>query len=85
MPLRCDKVNNSVSTPDGYALNIDKEKISEAAIDLKKSPIAASGKKGTVESSPPRALQSWLNEGSLNLVGSGAIAAARSIPSTAGC
>ncbi len=33
---------------------------------------------------PPRALQSWLNERSIDFVGIGATAAARSIASTAG-
>ena len=43
---------------------------------------ALAGKMGR-ESKPPWALQSRLGEGSLNLVGSGAIAAGRSIPSSA--
>ena len=51
MPLRCDKVNNSVSIPDAYALKIDKKKFGKAATDLegrKKSTVVASGKKGTL-------------------------------------
>lgn len=48
-----------------------------------KIQLPALARRALRQSSPPRALLSWLDEGSLNLMGSGAIAAARSIPSTA--
>ena len=85
MPLRCDGEIISVSI--NILCQVFTKHSGEAAMAVCRIGIKFNyhpAKRARRQSSPPRAMQSWLNEVSLNLVGSGAIAAARSIPSTAG-